>query len=254
MAGGRRAPPQAREYSVPFSLATRRFAPRMHWTLLAVLGIALFMSLGRWQLHRAAEKRALWEGFAAGAGAVTSLPENYKPVERYHRVTARGHYDASRQFLLDNMTQDGVPGFHVLTPLVQYDLRVVLVDRGFVPLAGSRSQLPDLSVDEGERSITGRADNLPQAAVPLQAPPATGWPRIVSFPKMPEVAAALGAQVYPQVVLLDADQADGYRRAWQPPGMAPDRHIAYAVQWFGLAATVLVTWVVLSFRNRESTT
>ena len=34
--------------------------------------------------------------------------------------------------------------------------------------------------------------------------------------------------------------------------MAPDRHVAYAVQWFGLAATVLVTWVVLSFKARES--
>jgi surfeit locus 1 family protein len=69
---------------------------------------------------------------------------------------------------------------------------------------------------------------------------------------MPEVAEALSAQVYPQVVLLDDDQPDGYLRDWRPPGMAPDRHVAYAVQWFGLAATVLVTWVVLSFKARES--
>jgi surfeit locus 1 family protein len=253
MAGRRRAPPQGREYSVQLGLADRRFAPRLPWTLLAVLGIAIFVSLGRWQLHRAEEKRALYAGFAAGAGAAVALPENDRPVERYQRVTARGHYDASRQFLLDNMTHDGVPGFHVLTPLVQYDLRVVVVDRGFVPLAGSRSNLPDIPVDEGERSVTGRADNLPQAAVSLKATPAPGWPRIVSFPRMAEIADALDARTYPQVLLLDADQADGFLRDWQPPGMPPDRHVAYAVQWFGLAATVFVTWVVLSFGNREPT-
>ena len=236
------------------SLAHRRFAPALHWTLLAALGMVLFVSLGRWQLHRAEEKRALFAGFAAGSGAAVMLPENFRPVERYRRVTASGRYDSSRQFLLDNMTRDGVPGFHVLTPLVQYDSRVVLVDRGFVPLTGSRSDLPDLRVDEGQRTVTGRADNLPQAAVTLAAAPATGWPRIVSFPRMPEVAEALSAQVYPQVVLLDADQPDGYQRDWRPPGMAPDRHVAYAVQWFGLAATVLVTWVVLSFKTRESAT
>jgi len=236
------------------SLAHRRFAPALHWTLLAALGVALFVSLGRWQLHRAEEKRVLFAGFAAGSAAAVMLPENFHPIERYRRVTASGRYDSSRQFLLDNMTRDGVPGFHVLTPLVRYDSRVVLVDRGFVPLTGSRSDLPDLRVGEGERTVTGRADHLPQAAVTLTAAPATGWPRLVSFPRMPEVAEALSAQVYPQVVLLDADQPDGYLRDWRPPGMAPDRHVAYAVQWFGLAATVLVTWVVLSFKARESAT
>ena len=236
------------------SLAHRRFAPALHWTLLAALGVALFVSLGRWQLHRAEEKRVLFAGFAAGSAAAVMLPENFRPIERYRRVTASGRYDSSRQFLLDNMTRDGVPGFHVLTPLLRYDSRVVLVDRGFVPLTGSRSDLPDLRVGEGERTVTGRADHLPQAAVTLAAAPATGWPRLVSFPRMPEVAEALSAQVYPQVVLLDADQPDGYLRDWRPPGMAPDRHVAYAVQWFGLAATVLVTWVVLSFKARESAT
>ena len=124
-----------REYSVLPSLAHRRFAPALHWTLLAALGVALFVSLGRWQLHRAEEKRALFAGFAAGSGAAVMLPENYRPIERYQRVTASGHYDSSRQFLLDNMTRDGVPGFHVLTPLVQYDSRVVLVDRPEAPEA-----------------------------------------------------------------------------------------------------------------------
>jgi surfeit locus 1 family protein len=229
--------------------ANRRIGPAWHWTLLAAAGIACFIALGRWQLGRAEEKRVLYEGFAAGSGDAVALPEGDQPLARYHRATARGRYDSARQFLLDNMTHEGVPGFHVLTPLLLPDARIVLVDRGFVPLAGSRSDLPDISVDESRRAVTGRVDELPRAAVSLAAPPASGWPRLVSFPRMHEVGDALSATVYPQVLLLDADQPDGYLRDWRPPGMPPDRHLAYAVQWFALAATVFVTWLVLGFRR-----
>jgi cytochrome oxidase assembly protein ShyY1 len=40
-------------------------------------------------------------------------------------------------------------------------------------------------------------------------------------------------------VLLDPGEPDGYLRQWQPPGFPPVRHIAYAVQWFSLAAALV---------------
>ena len=36
--------------------------------------------------------------------------------------------------------------------------------------------------------------------------------------------------------------------------LTPDRHLGYAVQWFGLAATVLVVAVVLTARRRKEGT
>lgn len=232
------------------ALAGRRFAPALHWTVLALVGVALFVALGRWQLDRADEKRALFEGFAAGAVEAVALPAGLGTVQRYRRVHARGRYDAGRQFLLDNMTRDGVPGYHVLTPLLRDDGSVLLVNRGFMAASGDRAALPALPVEEGPRTVVGRADALPRPAVELEAPPGSGWPRLVSFPTMDELAAALGLRLHPQVLLLDADQPDGFGRDWQPPGMAPDKHIGYAVQWFGLAAAVAVTWLVLSFKPR----
>jgi surfeit locus 1 family protein len=230
------------------ALQARRFAPRLHWTALSLVGVLLFSMLGRWQLHRADEKRVLFEGFAAGSAAVMELPTGLDPASRYQRVRARGRYDSSRQFLLDNMSHDGVPGYHVLTPLLRANGSVVVVDRGFVPSSGDRSVLPSVRVSEMPREVTGRADFLPRPAVELAAPPASGWPRLVSFPDTAGLAAALGAAVHPQVLLLDAAEPDGYLRDWQPPGMPPGRHIGYAVQWFGLAAAVLVAWIVLGFQ------
>ena len=232
-----------------WSLSGRRFAPRLVWTLLALAGIALFVSLGCWQLDRAEQKRALFEGFSAGDAPALELPASFDPVERYRRIRASGRFDPRHQFLLDNMTHEGVAGFQVLTPLVLADGRVVLVNRGFLPSSGRRDELPVLPVGDDAREVKGRADFLPRAAFELEAPAASGWPRLVSFPRIEDVRAALGADVFPQILLLDPDEPDGLLRDWRPPGLRPDQHVGYAVQWFGLAATVLATWAVLSFRR-----
>lgn len=233
----------------------RVFAPSLWFTLLAVALCALFVSLGRWQLHRAEEKRVLFAGFAAGAGSAMPLPASFEPVTRYRRVTATGRYDTTRQFLLDNMSYAGEPGYHVLTPLVLRDRRIVLVDRGFVPFGTRRrGELPRIAVGTDVRTVTGRADFLPRPAIELRDTPAGGWPRVVGFPRRTDIAAALGATVHPQLVLLDAVEPDGFLRDWQPPGMPPERHLGYAVQWFGLAVTLALIWLILSFPRRQDRT
>jgi len=219
-------------------------------TVLTAAACALFISLGRWQLDRAEQKRVLFEGFDSGAGAAQALPPSFEPVERYQRVTVSGRYDAARQFLLDNMSHEGQPGFQVLTPLVLDDGRVVIVNRGFVAFgSASRNDRPPIEVGDGPRRVTGRADSLPRPAVELDPGIQAGWPRVVSFPRSEDLAAALGARVHPQVVLLDAGEPDGFLRAWTAPGLPPDRHVGYAVQWFGFAVTVAVIWLVLGFRR-----
>ncbi len=245
-------PRQAGEYSVAARKGRRTFRVSPWLTVLTAVACALFVSLGRWQLDRAEQKRVLFEGFASGAGSVQALPLSFEPVARYQRVSVSGRYDGARQFLLDNMSHDGQPGFQVLTPLVLDDGRVVIVNRGFVAFGtASRNERPPIEVGGGQRRVAGRADSLPRPAVELEAAASAGWPRVVSFPRSADLAAALGATVHPQVLLLDAGEPEGFLRAWTAPGLPPDRHIGYAVQWFGFAAAVAVIWLVLGFRREE---
>jgi len=230
-------------------VSARRFAPTLVPTLAAASFLALFVWLGQWQVGRAAEKRELFEGFAAGAQAPVALPGIDATVPRYRMVSASGRYEASRQFLLDNVVQDGRVGYYVLTPLVLNDGSALIVNRGWVPLGGDRSTLPSVEVGEAERAVTGRIDEFGRPGLELEGVPGTGWPRVVSFPRAEELAAALKRPVRSQQLLLDAGDADGYERRWQPPGMGPDKHMGYAVQWFALAFTVLVTWLLLSWRR-----
>jgi surfeit locus 1 family protein len=225
-----------------------RFAPRPVATVLAVAAIALFAALGNWQLGRAAEKRALAADFTAGGPPIDwmQLPPD---APRYQRVRVRGHYDPAHQFLLDNMSHESVAGVQVLTPLLLDDGSAVLVNRGWTPYGPTRQDLPTVDVDGGKRTVVGRLDELPRPGIWLKAPPAAGWPRLVQYPSMTELAGDLGRELAPRQLLLDPGVPDGYVREWSTTGTTADRNIAYAVQWFAFAAVALTLWVVLSFRK-----
>ena len=49
--------------------------------------------------------------------------------------------------------------------------------------------------------------------------------------------------VLPVVLLLDADEPDGYLRDWQPRQKGPMTNYSYAFQWFAMAAAVLAILV-----------
>ncbi|MEO7773760.1 MAG: SURF1 family protein [Steroidobacteraceae bacterium] len=231
--------------------------PRPAWLLLTVLAMALFTTLGFWQWNRGQHKLALAAQFETG-GKEAALPLGSRDIAtlpRFTYVRLRGEYDTKHQFLLDNMSDSGRPGYQVLTPLHLEDGRVLLVNRGWLQFTGYRDRLPDIAFSAtGSTEIRGRLDQLPAAGLASgRAAPALqgSWPRLTTFPQLAELAAALGLPaLQPRILLLDADAPSGYTRRWQPPGLSPDRHIAYAVQWWAFAALALILLVVLNRGKR----
>lgn len=236
--------------SLRIRVGNRVFAPGLVPTLVMLPLLALLLSLGSWQLRRAHEKAVLFDAFARGADATLALPAGATAVPRYAHVVTHGAYLPDRQILIDNMTHAERAGYRVLTPLVRDDGSVVLVDRGWVPLVdGARTRLPDVDVDSEPREIAGRVDDPPRAGIDIDTPLGEGWPRVLSFPKIAQLEHALGRRIYPRIVLLDADRPDGYVRDWQPPGFPPERHVGYAVQWFGLALTLVIIYLVVNLEK-----
>jgi surfeit locus 1 family protein len=238
-------------------IAHRTFAPRLWSTLLTIALLALFLMLGRWQLHRADEKRTLFDEFAAGSDTTISLANaGSRALPRYQHVAMAGHYDGEHSILLDSMTYAERAGFRVLTPFVLDDGRTLLVDRGWIPLGRSRTDWPSLAVATDHRTIRGRVDELPVPGIRL-AGPATeatpgAWPKLMNYPELAELESAIGTKLYPRILLLDSDQAEGFVRAWTPPGFPPERHIAYAVQWFAMALTLFLVYLILNLHKQTS--
>ena len=231
--------------------------PSAPWWAMTALAVALcvaFLGLGRWQWQRGQARQKEWDAFARGADEVRPLgASKMDDVPRFARVALTGRFRPDRQFLLDNRSHGGEPGYEVLTPLELADGRALLVDRGWVAFTGSRARLPDVSFAPAPVvTLVGRVDNLPSAGLDYgRAPPALNgsWPRLTSYPRMSELAQALDHVLERRIVLLDPSAADGYVRDWRPPGLPPARHLAYAIQWWLFAVTLVVIWSVASVRR-----
>jgi cytochrome oxidase assembly protein ShyY1 len=238
---------------IRFSAFGRRFAPSWPMTLLTLALLALFMSLGNWQWHRGVAKQATWEQFERPPAAGTATRQRLGDTARFEYVRLEGRYEPERQFLLDNRSHAGRPGYEVLTPFVLPDGQRLLVNRGWIPFTGYRDQLPDVAfVADAPTQIAGRLDDLPAAGLASgRAPPTTAapWPKLTSFPTREELEAALGERIADRILLLDPQVPAGYLREWSPPGLAPDRHFSYAIQWWGFAVVLLVLYFGLNFRK-----
>ena len=226
-------------------------------TLLMLAACALFVRLGVWQWHRWQTSDAAWTRFARGTDAVQPLGTRaLGEVTLFQRVSVEGTLDGRHQFLLDNRSYRGSPGYEVLTPLKRADGRVLLVDRGWVAFTGSRSRLPDVSLGEATPvSLSGRVADLPSPGLAIgRAPPAPRdpWPKVTNFPDIPQLAAALGEPLDERILLLDPGAPMGLTRDWQPPGMSPLRHLSYAIQWWCFAALAVVLWAVLRWRSTRA--
>lgn len=231
-----------------------RWSARWSMTLLTAIAVAAFIDLGHWQWQRAQQTRALAEHFRAGTERLIDLEEQpISALPRFAQVRVQGRLDGAHQFLLDNMSYQGMPGYEVLTPLTLADGRALIVNRGWVPLSVSREHLPDVRLMPAPlQTLVGRLDNLPVPGISLgHAPPSAGpsWPKLTSFPTMADLASALGRPLEPRQLLLDANQPQGFVRDWHPPGMSFDQHLSYAVQWWGFATVALLLYAVLNRRK-----
>jgi surfeit locus 1 family protein len=239
-------------------LGSWQFAPGLWPTLVTIVLLGLLTSLGFWQLDRAEQKRRLLAQYEQLAGDRSPLRPDPRaelgPEFNYRGARVSGYYDGAHQFLLDNRTLDGQPGYEVITPLVTGDGAAFLVNRGWIPLGPGRDRLPEVTVDGQPRSVSGQI-KLPPSRVFMLAEeqPRRVWPYRVQHIDVERFERELGYPVSSYMLLLDPSAPDGYRRNWQPvQGFGPERNVGYAVQWFGLAAALLVIYLVVNLRKVNS--
>jgi surfeit locus 1 family protein len=231
----------------------RAFSPSWPMTLATLVLLGAFVSLGRWQWHRGEAKQAVWAEFQRDLPAEPLAGRHFDDLPRFAHVRLEGTFDPRHQFLLDNRSHAGSPGYEVLTPFVTVSGERILVNRGWVPFTGYRDRLPDVSqVPATALQVEGRIADLPAAGLASgrAAPDASGgWPKLTSFPAHEELVTALGQSIGKRILLMDANVEGGYVREWQPPGLDPSRHFSYAIQWWGFAVVLLVLYFGLNLRK-----
>ncbi len=222
---------------------------------ICLLGLAGLIALGFWQLDRADQKKALIELLEVRHHQTpVRLNHSRQGLENllYRRVFVSGVYDFRHQFLLDNQVIDGQIGAYVLTPLkIDGAPQSVLINRGWVPMNGRRNIVGDLEILESHVTVNGMVKNFPGVGLKLQdaAIPSGGWPGWIQWVDPQTLAGVLGYPLLPYQILLNADDESGFLRKWQITyPVSPEKHLAYAVQWFALAAAlvILLAWRIRS--------
>ncbi|MGB5614419.1 MAG: SURF1 family protein [Sedimenticolaceae bacterium] len=242
---------------LPLKLGRYRFAPTLWPSVAFALVFPVLLGLGYWQTERAGAKQDLVEQRAMTelvAPLALDRHTRLSDEDRYRPAEVRGRYVAEQQWLLDNRIYRGQPGYHVFTPfIIEGDERpAILVNRGWVAVGASRDFLPALPVPEQQVALSGRLDSPASVGLVIGEVPLNSVADKVVVQSLD--IAALGAErdmaLLRYALVVDDGQAGGLQYDWSPiPEMGPEKHLGYAVQWFGLAVALLIIYVGVNTRR-----
>ncbi len=224
-----------------------RYRPLILPAIVTLAALAVLIGLGNWQLDRLAWKEALIqriEARANGEAVSLTLAKEAWDADRdveYYRVLLLGRFLHAHERHLYGIV-DGNAGWRIITPLETSGGDIVMVDRGIVP-----EPLKD-PAERPEGQIAGmvelvgiaRAPGAPSAFTPDNQPAANRW----FWRDVDGWAASLPEALRPRVLpfMAEAEKMDvpgGWPRGGTTYLNLPNRHLEYALTWFGLALALL---------------
>lgn len=230
------------------------FLLRPRWVafhLLVIVAIVAMINLGFWQLRRLDQRQTFNATIEARYDEPpvtldellpdTTDPDRFDEVE-WRPVSFSGTYLPDEMFTVVNRSQNGRAGMNVAVPLRLDDGRVVIVNRGFVPLATDVPPVPGIEVE-----IVGRLRSSQERGLGQLSDPAEGELTEVQRIDVDRLADQLPGEVVPMYVdLVESSPAE--TEPFPEPVAAPElgegSHLAYAVQWFIFSVAVAVGWVL----------
>lgn len=219
--------------------------PNAKLLLFACLMMPLLISLGYWQLDRADEKRLILAEFVGNQQSAPVALAELKGAKnlQYRAVQLRGKLDATRRLLLDNRVRNGRPGyevFEVLTPVT--GSQKILVNRGWVQASLDRNQLPEVAPVSGEVRLSGSLYRRLKGGLQLDdgIGVVSSWPARVGWVSAVRAEELYGDEFFAYQLRLESDSPGALQTGWPTVAVQPEKHTAYAVQWFVMALVLLI--------------
>jgi surfeit locus 1 family protein len=216
--------------------------------IFALIGTAVLIGLGTWQMQRLAWKEALIAERKAGLEAPPiALPDEIADGSglNFRIVTVEGSFRHDLEQLFGAGARNGVFGHQVVTPLIRRNGETVLIDRGWIPADMADPASREAGRAEGLVSIRGlarfRRNDRPGMFTPANDPATRQWYHY----DLAAMESALGLSLAPVVVeaLASADSEK------LPIGSRAEitlvnNHLQYAVTWYGLALALIGVYIV----------
>jgi surfeit locus 1 family protein len=222
-----------------------RFRPLVGFSLFCLALFVVLIGLGVWQLERLQWKRALIAEMnrnmaqpPVSLDAALSLGD----AAEYRPVALDGRFDNRLEVYVFATGPQGAPVYHVLTPLRLDDHRVMLVDRGVVPLALRDPSSRPGSEPVGQIHIVGIWRTADRPGVFTPAPDTS---RRIWYARDVAGIARIEHLTLAAPAIIEAS-ASPHSVAWPKAGQTrvdlPNDHLQYAITWFLLAGALVVIW------------
>jgi surfeit locus 1 family protein len=221
--------------------------------VLCLIGVAVLLGLGTWQLQRLKWK----EDLLARVAALKTAPAS--PLEAVLNAGGQMDYvrvvfscpDLERRPTLRLFgVRDGEAGYRLIAAC-PVGARSILVERGFTAMEqAARAGEPGRAVLPGPViGVLRRGDKATFVTPPNKAPENLWYSRDIAA-----MARTLGApDPAPVFLMLESPAPEPGGPAPAPlPIDIPNRHLEYAITWFGLAAALVGVYVASLFRKRQS--
>ncbi len=228
--------------------------------LLVLLLLSLeyvLISLGLWQLERADEKQQLQQQMELQHSTTAiDISDNLELVMDYQLVTFAGTPVPKLTVYVANEPHQGQDGYHILNLIELSNNQLVWVNRGWIKALPDRRYLPEVSPLPEFWSAHGTAYYSKGEPVlfehALSETTQNQWViQALSFKLLSQVGSTRNRDVLPYIIRLAPDASHGFVREWQWLSMSPEKHIAYAIQWFGLAIALLILGGFVSIRKQS---
>ncbi len=230
-----------------------KFKPGKAMTVFVVFFFPMLLALGAWQVNRGIEKQEIWEvhNFQKSQPVINELDvlgmNNSEAI--YRSVFLEGRF-GEETYLLDNRTYRQEAGYEVFTIFRTAQKNSYLVNRGWV--SKNKIDFKSATKDSKSTSIEGiyspfRRFGLDLSKVELSS----SWPKVVQELDFEIASLDLGLDLKRVVIQLSAASEQAYEPIWQPAEFNPSRHFGYALQWFGLALVLIISFLYFGFKKEE---
>jgi len=234
-----------------------KFIPDRKTAVIATLIVLSLTSLGFWQVSRLNEKLGI-ENQINKKNSAEILDLNTDPLSdntsdfKYRKVRVKGHFVSEGVTYIDNMAHNGDYGFYVYAPFkVEDSEKTILVNQGWIPYAGSRTNLPDVQFStesqliEGSIRIPSKRPFVPSSVDELKIRDKNLW----LYMDLEKYAKEAPFQIYPFVIYQDSQDNSSFVREWPVFNSKAAMHMGYAIMWFSLAVIAFCIFVFGNLRK-----
>lgn len=233
--------------SSPIEKMHFKFVPEWRLTLFTAVLLPCMIAAGFWQLQRAEEKRDI---VATLIQAQKQPPVNIEEFElinnslAYRQITAVGEFVTDRKILIDNRLWSGKFGYHAVLPFILDNTqKMILVNRGWVAGDPARKSFPDIATPSGKQTIRGHIYVPPGEAYILGEQKIDHWPAVLQALDFELIASALKNELFPYSIRLEKDTVAALQVDWKVVNQQPEKHTAYALQWFCMSVALVLIYI-----------